>query len=471
VQNSGQRQRLVILVTMVGCFFFGSCADQADDARAPADAQSAQSSTGPGTSSTESRAGADDASSEKKAGAIESGTVTEPETTDGSAAERTSDSTEVTGDLVAEILTDEEIADGWIALFDGETLFGWNPASTADWHVEQGAIVVEDGPPGLLVTTTQWSDYELKLDFLADETVNSGVFLVTQPRPGKVNRDCYELNITWGDHPYPTGGLVQRAKAQPVAPSDTWRSLIARHEQGHVVVTIDERQVLDYTDPHPLRRGHIGLQLNRGRIAFRNIKLKPLGTRSLFNGKDLSGWKTYPEMKSRFTVTGDGLLHVADGRGQLESNEQYGDFVLQLDCRTNEAQLNSGIFFRCIPGETMNGYECQIHNGVVDGDRSRPMDCGTGGFFRRQEARRVMANDQEWFTMTLVADGAHLAAWVNGFPVSDWTDTRPPDANPRRGLRLDPGTLMIQGHDPTTDISFRNLKIAELPRRAEAPAD
>jgi hypothetical protein len=127
--------------------------------------------------------------------------------------------------------------------------------------------------------------------------------------------------------------------------------------------------------------------------------------------------------------------------------------------------LNSGIFFRCIPGDVMMGYECQIHNGLKNGDRGQPEDCGTGGFFRRQSARRVVADDLAWFHLTLVADGPHMAAWVNGYQVSDWIDTRPPDANPRKGLRLEPGTVMIQGHDPTTDIFFRNLQIGELAKR------
>jgi hypothetical protein len=54
---------------------------------------------------------------------------------------------------------------------------------------------------------------------------------------------------------------------------------------------------------------------------------------------------------------------------------------------------------------------------------------------------------------------------VNGVQVSDWTDTRDPHDNPRQGLRIAPGTLILQGHDPTTDLSFRNLRAAETPKR------
>ena len=76
-----------------------------------------------------------------------------------------------------------------------------------------------------------------------------------------------------------------------------------------------------------------------------------------------------------------------------------------------------------------------------------------------------MANDFEWFTKTLVVSGDHMAVWVNGYQVTDWTDTRPPHDNPRNGLRTAKGTLIIQGHDPTTDLSFRNIRIAEMAKR------
>jgi hypothetical protein len=50
--------------------------------------------------------------------------------------------------------------------------------------------------------------------------------------------------------------------------------------------------------------------------------------------------------------------------------------------------------------------------------------------------------------------------------VTDFVDRRPPDANPRRGLRLEPGSILLQAHDAATDYSFRKLRLAEMaPRR------
>ncbi len=363
-------------------------------------------------------------------------------------------------------LSAEELTEGWILLFDGETLFGWKPTTDANWKAEDGVISVSEGEPGLLRTTSQFGNYALKVDFRSAPGTNSGVFLRTSPQPTDVTRKCYELNIAdTGDNPFPTGSFVERQRCEGDHDSDGWQTFEVTADGAHFLVKLDGQVVLDYTDPKSLGRGFIGLQLNSGKVEFRNVKLKPLGTKSLFNGKNLDGWKTYPDMASKFTVTPEGWLNVKDGRGQLETEGRYADFTLQLEVFVNGSGLNSGLFFRSIPGDPMNGYEAQIHNGFVDGDRTKPTDCGTGGIFRRQDARRVVADDFQWFEMTIHADDKHMAAWVKGIQVSDWSDHRAPHENPRKGLRLEPGTIIIQGHDPTTDLSFRNLRIVELPER------
>ena len=361
-------------------------------------------------------------------------------------------------------LSADELSQGWISLFDGKSLFGWEKQSDANWRVEDGTIVVDEGEAGLLCTTTEFADYQLKLQFRAAKGTNSGIFLRTPKKPTDPASDCYELNIAPPDNPFPTLSLVKRQKAEGALETNEWRSYEITMNGEAIQVKLDDEHVLEYTDENHIARGFIGLQLNQGKVEFRDIKLRPLNMASLFNGGDLAGWKNYPDMDSEFTVAENGELNVKNGRGQLETEGSYGDFVLQLECISHAEGLNSGIFFRCIPGDVMMGYECQIHNGFKDGNRTMPVDCGTGGFFRRQDARFVMADDLKWFHKTLIVDGAHMSAWVNGIQVSNWTDDRPPHENPRKGLRTVPGTIMIQGHDPTTNLSFRNLKIAETPK-------
>lgn len=368
-------------------------------------------------------------------------------------------------------LTGEEISAGWVRLFDGATLFGWKANSDLNWRVEDGVIVADQGKPGLLVTTSPFADYELRCDYRLEKGGNSGIFLRTPFQPKDPAKDCYELNMA-DSHPkgFTTGGLVNRKKSDTsMAAEGEWKSFHVRVEGPKVSVKLNGEPVLEYTDDteQPLKVGFIGLQMNGGKIEFRDVFLRPLSLEPLFNGKDLTGWRQVPGSESKFTVE-DGTIRVTGGRGFLETERTADEFLLQFEAITHGEHLNSGIFFRAMPGtekEPSNGYELQIQNGSKNGDRNQPEDFGTGAIFRRVPARRVVADDHQWLTGTLVADGPHFAVWINGIQVTDWTDTRPDDPNPRKGRRLEAGHFSLQGHDPTTNLQFRNLRLADLPER------
>jgi hypothetical protein len=156
---------------------------------------------------------------------------------------------------------------------------------------------------------------------------------------------------------------------------------------------------------------------------------------------------------------------MSNGPGQIDTVTDFTNFVFQIDCKANGDGLNSGVFFRTLRQGRWAGYESQIQNGFKDGDRTKPKDFGTGAIYRRQPARYVVPSDHEWFTKTIVADGPHMAVWVNGYQVSDWTDTRPPKENAREGRRDAGGAIALQGHDATTNFVFRNIRAVELPGR------
>jgi Domain of Unknown Function (DUF1080) len=365
-------------------------------------------------------------------------------------------------ELLGARLPAEEAAAGWIRLFDGHTLFGWEITGAANWRVEDGSIVVDNGAQCLLCTSVPWQDYELFVEFKAGPQTNSGVFLRTPLEPEDPQLDCYEVNIAPDDNPFPTAGIVKRQQAEAKPQTfDQWRTMKMKLEGKQLQVSVDDVLVCDYTDPIGLPPGRIGLQHNSGRVEFRNVRLRPIGLQSLLDA-ELSQWTKYPQMPGEFTVTDEGYLHVQGGRTQLESKASYDDFVLLAEYKLPKAEMNSGIFFRCVPGEEMLGYECQLSNQMSDGNPLAPADCGTGGIFRRQDARVVAGEPDQWATVVLVSHRESIAAWVNGIPVTNWYDNRQPNENPRKGLRLDPGTIMIQGHDPGTDALLKQISILPI---------
>lgn len=365
--------------------------------------------------------------------------------------------------LLAARLPAEELELGWIRLFDGQSLMGWRNAGNADWRVEQGEIRASNGESGLLVTEVRFADYELELEYYGGETTNSGVFLRTPDQPTDPKLDCYELNIAPPDNPFPTGSLVGRAKVseQIDAPeSDQWHTLHALIDQAHVQVWLDGQQCIDYQDDTGLIAGKIGLQFREGPIRFRNIRVRPIGYRVIPSSNPADWNEAKGEIRATFTDSG--TIAMEGGRGHLELLQPHANVCIQATALTQSENTNSGIFFRCIPGEDMNGYECQIHHGFRD-DRRRAVDAGSGAIFRRQNARAVLSDEGRPVHLTIIADGPNIATWVEGVQVVQWQDTRSPNPNPRKGLRTEAGTIMLQGHDPGTKIEFSGLTISPLP--------
>ena len=366
------------------------------------------------------------------------------------------------------LLDEAKLAAGWVQLFDGQTLFGWQANSDANWSVRDGVIHADSGAPGLIVTTVPFADYELLCDFKLARGGNSGIFLRTAVTPENPAVDCYELNICDTHKAFRTASLVARQSGPAdLTVEGEWHTFHVRLEGSKMSVDLDGGRVLDFTDEtdSPLLAGRIGLQMNGGEIRFRNVFVRPLGGGSLFNGRDLSGWRVVPGGTSRFTVA-DAAIHAEHGAGFLETESTWADFVLRVEARTNGDELNSGIFFRAEAGTAehpSDGYELQIHNGIKQGSRLQPANAGTGAIFRRTTARFVASEDRGWCAITLVASGPRMAVWVNGLQVTDWVDERPDNRNPRRGRRLAAGHISLQGHDPTTDLDFRAIRIVALP--------
>jgi hypothetical protein len=359
-------------------------------------------------------------------------------------------------------LTTKEISDGWLLLFDGQTTFGWKIDGEAS--VKDGVLILGGEKETKASFNTQFGECELAVQFSGSD-------------PHKVQMEVIHNFGVSALHPWPDvkKNLWQEAKFkinQRAYSGDFG-------EPGKPASFSFEAADPMFVDLHSTVR----LVVPKGiQFQLRSVKLKPTGTKALFNGKDLSGWKEHPGKKSAFTVE-DSTIHIKNGPGDLQTEGQWADFVLQLECISNGKHLNSGVFFRCRPGEYQQGYEAQIHNGFGEqpkeyaiedydpkthqllGTRKEKylaLDYGTGAIYRRTPARKQMSKDNEWFGMTVVAQGRHIGVWVNGVQVTDWTDNRPVADNARKGCMLDKGNISLQGHDPTTDLSFRNFRIAEL---------
>ncbi len=369
-------------------------------------------------------------------------------------------------------LTAKEVGEGWLLLFDGKTTFGWD--IEGEGKADQDALTVGGKKTSVGRLTTRFDSFELRLECRCEG--DEGAKLVIR-----------------------RGGAVRSHNLERSGNNPGWDRLTLKVNYNAGLMS--ENEELDYqtaaggkTSGQGSTQGATGPAALRfevpagSKLLLRGVKLRPLNTKALLNGKDLTGWKEFAgkKAKSKFSVDARGEVTVLSGPGDLQTEGKWADFVLQLECMSNGKHLNSGIFFRCRAGEYQNGYEAQIHNDftasppraylVEEYDpkthqltgkkqvESAAKDFGTGAIYRRVPARLQASKDGEWFTLTVVADGKHLSTWVNGIQQVDWVDNRPPNDNARLGCCLNAGHLSIQGHDPTTNLSFRNIRIAELPK-------
>ncbi|HYP06244.1 MAG TPA: DUF1080 domain-containing protein [Bryobacteraceae bacterium] len=368
------------------------------------------------------------------------------------------------------VVTPEEAAQGWVSLFDGETLYGWVPDGASEWRVAEGALVGDAGEAGWLRHSAEFSDFELKFEFRTAADGNSGVFIRSHAG-GAPHLTGYEVQIFDKHEKFPTGSLVGHAAATggAIKPGE-WQAMEISAVGARYIVKLDGTVLLDTRDGKS-QVGHVGLQYNKGKkIEFRNMKLRPTGL------KPVTGWREVkpekPAAEPAQWKIGESEIHVEKGPGQIETTGVWGDFVLQLDVKTNPKDANhhpnSGVFFRGTPNTWWSGYESQIRNEYSDGDAAKPVDYGTGAIYRTNPARRIVAKDGEFFTKTIVARGRQMNVWVNGYLVTSWSDSNLEGASVReKKAVLKAGTISLQAHDPTTNLDFKNLRIATLPPAAQ----
>lgn len=195
--------------------------------------------------------------------------------------------TEWTPDNAA--LSDEERADGWLALFNGRNLDGWilTGANKDGFAAEDGMIVWKGRGGGVLQTQRRFADFALRFEFRIAEGGNSGVFL-RAPRTGRQSKIGMEFQIM-GDYGVPaykngTGAIYDVvAPAQNASrPAGEWNEAEVELNGAHLRATLNGVRIhdldLDANEElrYRLREGFICLQDHGSQVAFRNIRIKPL---------------------------------------------------------------------------------------------------------------------------------------------------------------------------------------------------
>jgi hypothetical protein len=177
--------------------------------------------------------------------------------------------------------------EGFVSLFNGNDLTGWKvgDADQSQIKVENGEIVV-GGPRAHIFTDENFKNFHFKAEVKTTPGSNSGIYFHSkyQDKGFPDNGHESQVNVSHGD-PVKTGSIYNVVKLfeTPAKDNEWWTQEIIVKGQN-VVVKINGKVVLDYTEPPGVIRGRrvsegcFALQAHdpKSTTYYRNIRVKRL---------------------------------------------------------------------------------------------------------------------------------------------------------------------------------------------------
>jgi hypothetical protein len=192
--------------------------------------------------------------------------------------------------------TTKNASDGWVSLFDGKSLNGWKVGDNAEtFSVDSGMIIVHGKTAHLFydgsVENHNFKNFEFKADVMTHKGANSGIYIHTAYQQGGWPAKGYEVQVNNSHTDWiRTGSLYGIVNIKEVYVKDNeWFTMYITVKGKRVTVKLNDKLVLDYTEPDNVKRGEGEEQrvLSSGTFAlqghdpnsltyFKNIVVKPL---------------------------------------------------------------------------------------------------------------------------------------------------------------------------------------------------
>jgi len=377
--------------------------------------------------------------------------------------------------------------DHFVRLFDGESIDGWQKhGGRANYKVEDGAIVgtsVPNSPNTFLSPPGEFEDFELEFDVMVHPQLNSGVQIRSNIK-GNDRMFGPQVEIELGpngESGYIYGEATGRGwlspKQEPKVSlkKDDWNHYRVLAVGNNIKTWVNGKQVADLTDDKMSRKGKFGLQVHGvGKredpmwVKWKNIKVRKIDSGksaaaddgewiTLFNGKNLDGWKN-PYKWGDVKVEDGTIALTANKKFFLVTEKTFDDFVLEVKVMLPpEGKSNSGVMFRChVEPNKVYGYqaECDPSGRAWTGGL---YDEGRRGWLhptndQRGKKKLFQAPLGEWVQYRIECRGDHLQIYINGEKTTDYTDDM--DAS---------GHIGIQHHgEKGQTYRFKDIRIKPL---------
>ena len=188
-------------------------------------------------------------------------------------------------------------------------------------------------------------------------------------------------------------------------------------------------------------------------ILFLNIPLLEK-SKSIFNGKNLDGWKVYGTEKW-YVEEGELVCESGPNReyGYLATEKKYKNFILELSFY-QESDGNSGVFFRSsIEGTKISGWQVEVappgfHSGGIY------ESYGRGWLIKPLSKYDDIVKMKSWNKMKNKVVDENVTTWINGKKMINLSDERIGDAI---------GSIALQIHDGGgIKVRWKDIIIREI---------
>lgn len=175
---------------------------------------------------------------------------------------------------------------------------------------------------------------------------------------------------------------------------------------------------------------------------------------SLFNGKNLDGWKIHGTEKW-YVDKGELICESGPDKeyGYLATDKQYKNFELTVQFK-QEADGNSGVFFHSsLEGTKISGWQAEVappnmHTGGIY------ESYGRGWLIKPEKEREQYLKMGEWNTMKIRVSGDQVTTWLNGREMITLKDEKIGAADGQIALQIHSGGGI--------KVRWKNIKLVPL---------
>jgi hypothetical protein len=186
----------------------------------------------------------------------------------------------------------------------------------------------------------------------------------------------------------------------------------------------------------------------------------------LFDGKTLNGWTLVNKTGRGYIVENGAIICPKDGGGNLFTEKEYSDFILQFEFKLQDGS-NNGLGIRApLKGDAAYmGMELQIldDNAQKYAGKLRPEQYHGSIYDVIPAKTGALKPTGEWNQQEVRAEGRKIKVTLNGKVIVDAdlnTVTNAEKIKKHPGLFRDSGHIGFLGHNEY--VEFRNLRIKDL---------